>query len=107
MHQEKHTQEEEYFHREDQEKIQKLREELARQRAHEARAALQSLHRMHCGKCGEMMIARVFKGVTIDCCPTCRAVLLTQDQLELLAGKDQSDIIRTITDFFHFSRQRI
>ncbi len=98
--------EEEYFHREDQERIRKLKEQVEREKAESERAARKALHFGHCGKCGGKMATRVFKSVEIDVCPDCGAVLLDPGELEQLVGADKSAGASWLTDFFSFTRNR-
>jgi rubrerythrin len=81
--------EDEYFHREDQAKLDKLRGEASADKASEEAAAAKALHFHKCGKCGSDMDTMLFKGVEIERCPACSAVLLDPGELEQLAGKDE------------------
>ena len=83
-------QEEEYFHRQDQEKLDKLRSKVGEETAASAAEAARALHHHKCGKCGVDMDTMLFKGVEIEKCPDCGAVLLDRGELEQLAGKDES-----------------
>lgn len=98
--------EEEYFHREEQAKLAKLREAAAAQAAVDAKAALAALHHHHCGKCGTAMDTQVYKGVEIEVCPACGAVLLDAGELEKLAGADQSGFVSSIADLFSFTKRK-
>ena len=84
------TSEEEYFHKQQQDQLAKLREIAALESAAEAAAAAKKLHHHMCGKCGTPMDTTIFKGVEIERCPSCGAVLLDPGELEQLAGDDQS-----------------
>ena len=84
------TSEEEYFHKQQQEQLAKLREIAALESAAEAATAAKELHHHMCGKCGHPMDTTIFKGVEIERCPSCGAVLLDPGELEELAGEDQS-----------------
>ena len=90
------TSEEEYFHREQQEQLAKLREIAALENAAEAAEAAKELHFHKCGKCGQDMDTKIFKGVEIELCPTCGAVLLDPGELEQLAGKDESSFFANL-----------
>lgn len=98
--------EEDYFARQDREKIEKLKAEAAAEEAAKEAAALKALHHLRCGKCGTKMDTRTFKGVEIEICPSCGAVLLDAGELEELAGKDESGVFDTIADLFSFSRKQ-
>ncbi len=84
------TSEEEFFHRQQVEQLAKLREVAAIESAEAALAAAKELHFHKCGKCGADMETKLFKGVEIELCPSCGAVLLDPGELEQLAGKDES-----------------
>ena len=76
MHRDGPSPEEEYFHREDQERLRKLKEAADAEKAEADKKALRELHLNHCGKCGTRMDTRMFRGVEIEVCPSCNAVLL-------------------------------
>ena len=97
----KHDQEEEYFHREDQEKLRLRREALAAQKAAEQEAALKALHYFHCGKCGHKMETQLYHGVEIEVCPHCGAVLLDPGELQQLTG-DGRGAVERLAGFFNF-----
>ena len=94
------TNEEEYFARIEAEKRERLAAILADEEAKEQAASLKALHHMHCGKCGQVMKATHFKGVEIDVCTVCSAVLLDPGELELLAGEDRAGVIANIASVF-------
>lgn len=98
--------EDEYFHREDQERLRKLKERQDAERAEADKKALRELHLNHCGKCGTKMQTQLFRGVEIDLCPSCGAVLLDPGELESLVGKDQGGQATWFTDFFSFTRNK-
>jgi len=81
--------EDEYFHREDQTKLDKLRGKVGAENAATEAEAARELHHHKCGKCGADMDTLLFKGVEIEKCPGCGAVLLDPGELEQLAGKDE------------------
>jgi len=98
--------EDQYFHREDQEKLQKLKEKA---QADEAAAALQARRDAHwnkCGKCGADMETQIFRGVELEICPACGAVLLDSGELQTLAGKDQGGVFELVGALFNFSRKK-
>jgi hypothetical protein len=83
------TSEEEYFYKQQQEQLAKLRAVAAIEDEAAASEAAKELHFHKCGKCGRDMKTEVFKGVEIERC-SCGAVLLDPGELEQLAGKDES-----------------
>lgn len=102
----KNDQEEEFFHRQDQEKLRQLREEQAQRKAAEQQEALKAMHYFHCGKCGTRMESQVFRGVEVEICGNCGAVLLDPGELEQLVGEDRGSVARNLADFFNFTRDR-
>lgn len=98
--------EEKFFHDDDEKKIQAIKQKLAGEKAAKAAAERKALHHLHCGKCGSQMDTQIFKGIEIEVCPSCGAVLLDPGELEQLVGDDESGVVQTITDFFSFSRRR-
>ena len=73
--------ENEYFHRQEQEKIKKI--QLAEQEEN-----VRHYCRNRCPKCGEQIVAMIFRGVPLDHCPGCGGVWLGPKDLQILAGKD-------------------
>lgn len=98
--------EDEYFARLEAEKKARIREQLEAEAAEAATEALRAQHHNRCGKCGNEMSPQIFKGVEIDICGSCGAVLLDPGELETLAGQDHSSVMETISDLFSFSRRK-
>lgn len=91
--------EDEYFKKRDMEAKAKLKAKLDAQRAEAEKASRKELHFLKCGKCGSDMTTQVFRGIEIERCDHCGAVLLDPGELETLAGDDDTD---TFTSFFSF-----
>ncbi|MBM4392279.1 MAG: zf-TFIIB domain-containing protein [Deltaproteobacteria bacterium] len=98
----KNPTEEGYFAKLEAEERAKAQVALADERARAARAELKARHAGRCGKCGGAMRPRDFKGVEIDVCDDCGAVLLDPGELETLAGKDASGAISGLAALFKF-----
>jgi hypothetical protein len=96
--------EDEYFARENREKEAAMAAELAKELAVKEKADRKALHAQRCGKCGGLMTPREFRGVEIDVCGDCNAVLLDPGELEQLAGADESGIVASLASFFSFRR---
>ena len=103
---EKNAPEEEYFARVEAQKTQKLAKELAKGEAASAATALKELHWLHCGKCGTRMETTNFKGVEIEVCPSCGAVLLDPGELQQLAGEDRASVVNMVAELFGFKKQK-
>ena len=82
--------EQEYFHRLEQEKLEKIKADADAEAATTAAGEAKALHFHKCGKCGNDMDTVLFKGVEIERCGSCGAVLLDPGELEQLAGEDES-----------------
>jgi uncharacterized protein len=82
--------EDEFFLRQDQAKLKKLKAEAGAKTAETEAEQAKALHFHKCGKCGCSMDTILFKGVEIEKCPGCGAVLLDPGELEQLAGADES-----------------
>jgi hypothetical protein len=79
--------EEEYFHRKNQEAIEKLREKM--KVAEEAKAA--GLSSMKCPRCDGSLKESKFEEVLIDICDKCGGVWLDSGELEQVTKKDAGD----------------
>lgn len=96
--------EDEYFARIEQEKKARLARLLAEDDAQAKAAERKELHYMHCGKCGTEMFTTSFRGVEIEVCPSCGAVLLDPGELQQLAGEDQAGAVAGLMSLFGFRR---
>ena len=76
--------EEEYFHRKNQEAIEKLRAQM--KVASEAKAA--GISSMRCPRCDGSLMENQFEDVTIDTCDKCGGVWLDSGELEQLTRKE-------------------
>ncbi len=97
------TVEDEYFARIEAEKKARLAASLADADAEANAAELKALHLNHCGKCGQEMMTTHFKGVEIEVCPHCGAVLLDPGELEQLAGEEKHGAVQHIARLFGFA----
>jgi hypothetical protein len=96
--------EEEYFKRQELQKLAALRAKQEDQNLEDALRERKELHYNRCGRCGDEMQPKIFQGVEIDICPSCGSVLLDPGELEELAGEDKSGVIGGIASFFSFSK---
>ena len=97
------THEDEYFARIEAEKKARLAAILADEESKTQATELKRIHYMHCGKCGQKMESTHFKGVEIEVCTVCSAVLLDPGELETLAGEAQASVIASIAAAFGIS----
>ncbi len=98
--------EEEFFKKKEAEQIKKLKAKLDAEKAEQAAKELQELHHLRCGKCGTKMDTQTFKGVEIEVCPNCGAVLLDNGELQTLVGKDASGVFGVFSDLFRFTSEK-
>lgn len=103
---EKNAPEEQYFAKVEAQKTAQLAKEIAKKEAAEQAAALKELHYLHCGKCGTRMNTTTFKGVEVEVCPACGAVLLDPGELETLAGEDHASAVEMIASLFGFTKDK-
>lgn len=92
--------EDDYFVRLEAEKKEKLRAKLDQENKVSALEERRLLHRHKCGKCGADMTTQGFRGVDIEVCPDCGAVLLDPGELEALAGKDSTGALAGLISIF-------
>ena len=84
--------EDEYFAREDAERIRRLREKQeAEEKARERRS-----HFMKCPKCGADLTTETLQGVQIDRCPECHGLWLDQGELEVLMKHEDPGLFRRV-----------
>jgi Zn-finger nucleic acid-binding protein len=83
-----------YFLREDLEKLKDIRARQDVLRQKQADEQRRMAHWMKCPKCGAELKETVFREVIIDVCPTCRGVWLNQGELEMLLGMKETTIGR-------------
>lgn len=73
--------ENEYFYRQEKEKIDRLRQDHREQ-------LIKELCQNRCPKCGQAIQAVTFRGVPLDQCPDCGGIWLGPNDLATLAQKD-------------------
>lgn len=97
--------EDEYFAKLDAEAKAKLKSKLDAEQASMTKEERRTLHLNHCGKCGANMDTRAFRGIEIEVCPDCGAVLLDPGELEQLAGSDSTDVFTSFFSMFGAGRK--
>jgi len=81
------SEEDEFFAREDKERIERLREQRRAREEAEGREKLKALHWMHCPKCGSELVEEQRAGLLLDRCPSCNGVWFDASEAEALQGK--------------------
>lgn len=94
--------EEEYFARENAEKLRKLSLDKAKEMQASEREALKQLHWMHCPKCGMELQEVTFRGVEIDRCFSCGVTVFDAGELEKVGvAEDQGGkVMKSILNIF-------
>jgi Zn-finger nucleic acid-binding protein len=84
--------EDEYFAREEREKIARQREEARRQTTVEERRS----HFMRCPKCGGNLLTETFHGVPIDRCTDCHGIWLDADEIDAVVAHEDNWLQRRV-----------
>ena len=93
--------EEEYFARENAEKLRKLAAEQKALLAASDAEAIKKLHFMRCPKCGMELKTVNYKGLDIDRCFHCHGTWLDSGELEKLAGSEGGVMASVLNLFAH------
>ena len=95
------TNEEEYFKREDVERLRKLHaEEQARMKQSE-RDALKAKHQGRCSGCGALMVPERIAGATILHCPACGGAFLDRPSWEFIhAHAEPHSVMASVLNWF-------
>lgn len=91
--------EEEYFAREDAEKLRRAAAKRAEDLAQAEQVRLKELHYMHCPKCGMELSTLEMRGLQIERCFHCNGTWLDEGELEQLAGKEGGFVTRLVSFF--------
>ncbi len=92
--------EDEYFAREQAEKLRKLAAEKRKQQAEEEARRLKELHWMHCPKCGQEMDTIEFRGVEVDRCFHCGYTGFDQGELEKVVQAEGGAVTQAILNWW-------
>jgi hypothetical protein len=92
--------EEEYFARENAERLRKLAAEQRAAMAAAEREALKKLHDMRCPKCGMQLQEVKFRGLQLDRCFSCGGTWLDAGELEKLAGDEGRGVVASVLNIF-------
>ena len=85
--------EEEYFKRQELEKLRKARLEAARKLAEEEVGKLKELHWMHCPKCGMEMEEVEYHGVMVDACFSCGGMYFDRGEVEKVIESEERGLL--------------
>jgi uncharacterized protein len=99
--------EEEYFARENAERLRKLAAEAKKSLADTEREQLRNLHHMRCPKCGMELKEIPVRGVQVDRCFSCNGTWLDAGELEKLAGgQGENTVMATVLRVFGGSKKK-
>lgn len=101
------TPEEEYFQKEELERLKKLRAKLDAERAKQREEQARNLHYMHCPKCGEKMEEVPFRNIIVDRCPRCGYMGFDAGEVELLLGSSEPFVARFLKDLKQVFKTRV
>lgn len=92
--------EQEYFLREEMERLRKLREEHRQKLEVQEREKLKALHWMHCPKCGVEMATTSMHQVEVELCPGCGGIYLDAGELDkVLEEKTRGGFASALSSF--------
>ena len=93
--------EDEFFAREEAEKLHKLHQEKLKSGDKAKAEEEKKLHFMKCPKCGYGLETIKWRGVDVDKCFRCGVIALDDGELEQLAGKENPDgFVATFANLF-------
>lgn len=92
--------EEDYFAREDAEKMRKLAAETKKALAAEERKRLKEQHWMRCPKCGMEMAPMKMRDLHVATCFSCGGVFLDKKEIDVIAHPKQKGIMAAILNWF-------
>lgn len=85
------TKEDEYFLKQEMERLRKAEEEKAERESAEEKQRLKELHWMRCPKCGHDLLEEAHQGILIDRCAVCHGIWLDPGELEQLIGQTKKE----------------
>ena len=91
--------EEEYFAREELERLKKLQHEKHLKLAEEEKEKLKKVHFMMCPKCGMDLVEIDYKGITVDQCSECEGVWLDKGEFDAVAKLEKPALNKLFSVF--------
>ena len=99
--------EEEYFARENAEKMRKLAADETARLAKNELEALKQLYWMRCPKCGFQLQSISFRGQTIERCGHCGVTVLDEGELEKVAqAEDKHGVMKSLMGLFSMNDKK-
>lgn len=93
------SKEEEFFARQEFEKLKKVEEEKQKKLAEEEKRKAKELHYLKCPKCGMDLIEIDYKSIKVDKCSACAGVWLDAGEMELVAKMDKTGLDKLFSVF--------
>lgn len=93
------SREEEFFARQQFEKLKKVEEEKQKKLAEEEKRRAKELHYLKCPKCGMDLIEIDYKSIKIDKCSACAGVWLDAGEMEAVATMDKTGLDKLFSVF--------
>ena len=94
------NEEEEYFAKEEANRLHALATERKRQTEAAEAQKLKALHFMHCPKCGMKMQEVRYGKLDVDACFSCGGVFLDKGEIDVIAAPQQKGIMGAILNWF-------
>jgi uncharacterized protein len=91
--------ENEYFHKQEMERLRKARQDAAEKMAAGESEKLRELHYMHCPKCGMDLQEFDFRGLKLDRCGSCGGVWFDEGEMEQLLSQG-NEMFDRLKNFF-------
>ena len=92
--------EDDYFARQEYEKLRDLATKKKEGMAEEDEEVLKKLHWMHCPKCGHELITIGLHGVEVDRCAHCNGLWLDAGELEQVMERDGGSPLKKLLEVF-------
>ncbi|OGW30218.1 MAG: hypothetical protein A2X56_02565 [Nitrospirae bacterium GWC2_57_13] len=93
------SKEEEFFARQQFEKLKKVEEEKQKKLAAEEKRKVRELHYLKCPKCGMDLIEIDYKSIKVDKCSACEGVWLDAGEMEAVAKMDKPGLDKLFNVF--------
>jgi hypothetical protein len=92
-------QEEEYFQRQELERLKKQREKTAQQIVEDEKTQLKDQHWMRCPKCGMELDEVAFHDVMIDACLCCGGMFFDKGEIDKILARKETGNFQKIRNF--------
>jgi len=89
--------EEDYFKREELEKLKRLRKDAAKETLENERLRLKELHWMRCPKCGMELAEVKFRTVLVDACFACGGMYFDQGEVDKILEQEEPGLLKRMT----------